>query len=154
MLKIRKTKKQDLKELARIYRDAYKRSKFGEEWTMKEASALVNFLFNQKTLIGITALFDGKIVGAFLSFIRPWHHGNRLGEGELFIDPKYQGKKIGTKLFFEMMEIAKKRKCFIHQLVAYGDIARWYKKLGMEYSYLKYMEGNIESLLKNKEKFL
>lgn len=148
MLIIRKSRGQDIEQLTKIYKRAYGRSKDGVDWSIQRATALLNFYFRQKTFLGLTALVGGKIVGAFFSFIKPWHDGDHLGEGELFVDPDYQNKKIGTKLFFEMNKIAKRKRCTIHELIVYGRVARWYKKLGIKESGLKHMEGKIEDIIR------
>jgi GNAT superfamily N-acetyltransferase len=148
MLAIRKSRKADIAMLAKIYKQAYDRPKFGEKWGFKEAKALSDFYFQQKNFLGLTALVDGKIVGAFFSYVKPWHDGNHLGEGELFVAPRYQNQKIGTKLFLEMMVLAQKKKCVVHELVAYPRIARWYAKIGMKSTNLQYMAGDIKKIIK------
>jgi GNAT superfamily N-acetyltransferase len=148
MLSIRKAKKQDLSKLAEIYIRAYDRAQFGEIWKKKAAVALLIFYFNQKKFLGLTAVLDGKVVGGLFSFIKPWHDGNHLGEGELFVDPDYQGKKIGTELMFKMMLLAKSKKCVVHELIAYAGVTRWYRKLGMKDTGLTHMDGKIDVIIK------
>lgn len=138
----------DLTELATIYRRAYDRPEFGENWSAEDAERLLNFYFDLKTFVGITAFADDKIVGAFFSFIKPWHDGKHLGEGELFVDPNYQNQKIGTKLMIEMMLIAKSNDCIAHELVAYNKVAEWYRKIGLENTGLQHMSGNIDEIIK------
>src|SRR5690242_8220511 len=101
MLAIRKTRRQDIPQLAAVYVRAYDRPQFGEAWTKKDAAAMLGFYFDHKTFLGLTAVLNGTIVGGFFSFAKPWYDGKRLGEGELFVDPDFQGRRIGTKLFFE-----------------------------------------------------
>jgi len=148
MVTIRKARKADIAELAKIYKRAYDRPKFGEKWDIKETKALLNFYLQQKTFLGLTALVDGKIVGAFFSCAKTWHDGDHLAEGELFVDPRYQNQKTGTKLFLSMMILAKKKKCVVHELVAYARIARWYAKIGMKDTKLKHMAGDIQKIIK------
>lgn len=152
MLKIRKSKKDDLIELSKIYKRAYDRPEEGEDWSIKDSKNLLNFYLNQKTFLGITAIINNKIVGAFFSYVKPWYDGNHLGEGEIFIDPKYQKQKIGTKLFWEMMKIADKKKCVVHELIAYNKVSIWYKNLGIKETGLKHMQGNIKEIIRNLEK--
>mgnify|MGYP001599383673 CR=1 FL=1 len=148
MLTIRKTKKRDIGELSKIYKRVYDRPKDGGDWSIKRAKDLLNFYFTLKTFIGLTAVIDGKIVGALFSFVKPWHDGNRLGEGELFVDPEYQNQRIGTKLFLKINEIGEKKGCKIHEMLVYGRVERWYKKLGVKESGLKHMEGNIKEIIR------
>lgn len=148
MLIIRKSRRRDIEQLTKIYKRAYGRSKDGDDWSVSRAKALLDFYFKQKTFLGLTALVDGKIVGAFFSFIKPWHDGDHLGEGELFVDPDYQHRKIGTKLFLKMNKIARRKGCTIHELIVYGRITRWYKRLGIKDSGLKHMQGKIKDIIK------
>lgn len=148
MLIIRKSRRQDIEQLTKVYKRAYGRSKDGEDWSIQRARALLEFYFKLKTFIGLTAIVDSKIVGAFFSFIKPWYDGDHLGEGELFVDPDYQHRKIGMKLFLEMNMIAKKKGCTIHELIVYGSIARWYKRLGIKESGLKHMQGKIKDIVR------
>ena len=154
MTTFRKTKKEDISELAQIYRRAYDRPEFGENWSLKAARAMLGFYLTQKTFIGITVLVDGKVVGAFLSYVKPWFDSNHLAEGEIFIDPAYQKQKIGSLLFLEMMNLAEKKNCQIHELVAYAGVAKWYKKIGMHETELKHMSGSIGEIIKQLKKDL
>ncbi len=147
-LQIRQTKIEDLPELTNIYCKAYDRLEFGENWSVETTKNLLSFYFDLKTFLGITAVANGEIVGAFFSFVKPWHDGNHLGEGELFVDTKYQNQKIGTKLMTEMMRIAKSKDCRVHELVAYDAVAEWYKKIGMQNTGLHHMSGNVEEIIK------
>ncbi len=149
MIAIRKTEEQDIRQLAEIYKAAYNRSQFGENWSLKQAEDLLNFYFNLDTFIGFTATSDKRIVGGFFSFMKPWHDGNRLGEGELFIDPRYQNQKIGSRLMLQMMKEAEEKGCLVHELLAYDEVAKWYRNLGMKDSGLHHMEGKIKEIKQN-----
>jgi GNAT superfamily N-acetyltransferase len=146
-LEIRNTSAEDLKDLAQIYRKAYDRPEFGEDWSEDNAYELLKFYFDLPTFLGFTALVEGKVVGGFFSFIKPWHDGKHLGEGELFVGPEYQNQKIGTKLMLEMMKAAKENGCVVHELIAYDKVAEWYKKLGLEDTGLHHMSGSIEEII-------
>jgi GNAT superfamily N-acetyltransferase len=145
---IKKTKQEDLPELSKIYVRAYDRPEFGETWSVNDAEALLQFYFDLPTFLGITAVSEEKVVGAFFSFVKPWYDGNHLGEGELLVDPEQQNKKIGTQLMKEMMKLAQENGCVVHELIAYDKVAEWYKKIGMEDTGLHHMSGKIEDILK------
>ncbi len=146
-IKIRKTKKSDIKTLSRIYKDVYEAERYGEKWNVKKAETLLRFYFNQKTFIGLTALYEGKVCGAFFSCVKPWWDGDHLAEGELFIGPRYQKKGIGTELYAAMMKTAYQKGCIIHELVAYKKPSEWYKKIGFKETELKYLSGNIKEII-------
>ncbi|OGM89588.1 hypothetical protein A2108_01165 [Candidatus Wolfebacteria bacterium GWA1_42_9] len=148
MIKIRRTKLSDIKTLSKIYKEVYDKEKVGETWNYEKAKSLLLFYYNVKTFIGLTVLVDKKIVGAFFSYIKPWCDGKHLAEGEIFIDPKFQGKRIGTKLYLEMMKTAYKKGCRIHELVAYNKPASWYQKIGFRKTKLNHMSGDIKEVIK------
>ena len=151
-IQIRETKKSDIKSLSRIYKNTYDADSHGEKWSLQQAEQLIKFYFNQKNFIGLTALCDGKICGAFLSYIKPWWDGNHLAEGELFVAPAYQKQSIGTKLFLSMMKIANRKKCTTHELIAYGKPGTWYKKIGFKETKLKHLSGSIKKSIDNLSK--
>lgn len=148
MVTIRKTKSSDLKILGKIYKRSYDATHSGEMWSYVQAVELINFYYHAKTFIGLTVLYDNKICGAFLSFIKPWWDGKHLAEGELFIDPRYQGKKIGTQLYLAMMKFAYKRGCVVHDLLAYKSPSFWYRKIGFRVTELIHMSGKISRVIK------
>ncbi|MFA6495387.1 MAG: GNAT family N-acetyltransferase [Candidatus Paceibacterota bacterium] len=147
MLKIRAVKKSDIPALARIYKNAYDASGTGESWSIKRAQELLVFYYQTKTFIGLTAIYDEKICGAFFSYVKPWWNGKYLAEGELFIHPKFQGEKIGTALYLAMMKRALKEKCFFHALLAYKRASLWYKKIGLKETRLKHMSGDVRKII-------
>jgi len=149
MITIRKAERQDIRQLSGIYKAAYDRPQFGENWSLEQAEGLLNFYFNLKTFIGLTAVSGERIVGGFFSFTKPWHDGNRLGEGELFVDKEYQNQKIGSKLMLQMMKEAEEKGCVVHELIAYDEVAKWYRSLGMKDSGLHHMEGKIKEIEQN-----
>jgi GNAT superfamily N-acetyltransferase len=148
VLNIRTTTRKDIIPLARIYIKAYMRPAFGEHWNNQSAIDMLMFYYTQKAFLGLTALVNNKIVGAFFSYIKPWHDGKHLAEGELFVDPKYQKQKIGRQLFLEMMQLADKKKCIQHELLAYNLIAKWYRKVGLKNTGIIHMSGEIKHILK------
>ncbi len=148
MIIIRKTKISDIKVLAGIYKKTYDATHNNESWNLTQAKALLEFYLKTKTFIGFTAIYDGKICGAFFSYIKPWWDGKHLAEGEIFVDPKYQGKKIGTQLYLVMMKSAMKKGCVIHEFLAYKKPGLWYEKIGFKPTKLIHMSGNIERVIK------
>jgi len=59
--------------------------------------------------LAFAAEYDGKIVGAFFAGIKPWWDGNHLFDGEIFVHPDFQNKKIGKALFKRILEEAVKK---------------------------------------------
>jgi len=90
--------KADLQRLAEIYVDVYTAFDVGERWTTATAKQLLSYWLDKQPDLAFVAAYENKIVGAFLSGIKPWWDGNHLFDGELFVHPDYQKKGIGTEL--------------------------------------------------------
>lgn len=78
---------------------------------------------------------DGKVVGAVMSIVKPWHDGNHLIETEIFVANDYQRKGIASRLFHEHFKLAmEKYDAKIMEANTYqeenGYPLKWYKKLG------------------------
>lgn len=114
---------------------AYNPLKIGENWDEKSAFELLNYFLKEQADLFFVA-DDGKAVGAIVAQVRPWWDGNHLIEGELFLHPSYQGKRIGVGLVKKLFTEAKKK----YQVVAWDTYTHvvhenplaWYKKLGFE----------------------
>lgn len=48
----------------------------------------------------------------------------------------------------KMMYAAKAKKCVVSELLAYADIARWYRGMGMKDTGLKHLDGKIDTIIK------
>lgn len=152
--KIRQIKKSDLKNLAKIYLEVYEAFNVGERWNEKAAYKLLEYWFNQYPAdLGCVAEYNNKIVGAFITGVKPWWDGNHLQGGEIFVHPDFQHKGIGTKLVKKIFKIAKDR----YKVVYCGFITfknfkhplNWYKKMGFkENKDLTVIGCNIDSVLK------
>lgn len=135
-MKIRLMKKSDLNTLSKIYVGVYRVFDMGEKWTQKSARDLLSFWFKVQPSLCFVAEYDNRIVGAIISYIRPWSDGNRLVAEEIFIDPLYQKRGIGTELIKKAFQ-----KAFINYnaktvegvtFAKFKHPLSWYKSLGFK----------------------
>lgn len=153
-VQITPTNKSDLKELAKIYTEAYNSLQIGEEWDDKSAHQLLLHLFETQPDLSFTARIDNKIVGAIVAIIKPWWDGNHITDGEIYIDPAYQRHGIGRALIKELFTEAKEKygakswDTFTHVIHEYP--LKWYQDMGFEeIEEWTMISGNIEKVLKN-----
>jgi L-amino acid N-acyltransferase YncA len=150
---IRLAKKEDIKELAVIYKDLYDNADIGENWTIESASALLTYWFEKQGDLFFVAEEDGKVVGGIVSGIKPWFDGNRLVDGEIFVSNEYQGRHIANDLF--KAHLLKSRELYnanIMEFHTYGDETEfpqnWYTRLGIKKDdELVIMNGEIKKIL-------
>ncbi len=94
--KIRKAKKEDLEEVAEIYKQEYRKEPYNENWSNKNALKMVKGQFENSAIL--IALTDEKIAG-FITFSKyPWEQSFRGDIKDFAVDSEFQGKGIGSKL--------------------------------------------------------
>ena len=154
MLKIRLIEDGDLDNLAEVYALVYRVFNSGENWTKESAKEMLNYWLSKQPDLAFLAEYDGQIVGGFLSSIKPWWDGIHLFDGELFVHPDFQNKKIGKALLKTVLEEAKEKynaKIFdAFTFNGYEFPLSWYKKIGFnEIHEWTMFSGNVKEVLKN-----
>lgn len=111
-------------------------------------------LFNDQPDLTFVAEDNHKIVGAANALIKPWWDGNHITDGEIFVDPEHQGKKIGKKLLKHLFEQAQEKyqavcwDTFTH--VVHKHPLSWYESMGFEViKEWQMITGNIQKVLTN-----
>lgn len=154
MVNIRLVKKEDLMTLAKIYKDLYGKSILNEDWTREKSYGLLEFFYKLQSDIFMVAEVDGKVVGAVMSIVKPWHDGNRLIETEIFVDNDYQRRGIASRLFHQHFRLAmEKYNTKVIEAHTYqeenGYPLNWYKKQGYKVINEWYViNGNIKEAYK------
>ena len=156
-MNIRPVTDADFPRLSGIYTDAYNVLKIGEEWTPPTAEKLLRHLYDAQPDLFFVIEMDGVVGGAVNALVKPWWDGNHITDGEIFVDPKQQGKGIGKALLKHLFVQAKQ----LYQAVAWDTFTHvvhehplsWYKELGFEeIKEWTMITGDIEKVLDNLEK--
>ncbi len=131
---IRMMTEKDLNEVATVFTEAYDEADIGERWTHKTSYFLMEYWLLKQPDLCFVATVENKIVGGFVSGIKPWWDGNHLIDGEIFVDPAYQTCGIGLKLSKVMYQTAlEKYKITNISFVTFSRNnfpLRWWRKLG------------------------
>lgn len=134
-LKIRAVEERDLPILAGIYSRVYEVYNVGEKWAPKSALELMSYWLKRQPDLALLAELDKKVVGGFVVGVKPWWDGNHLVDGEIFVNPNYQKKGVGTELCKSMFKLALEK----YHVVRWdtftfreGFALDWYKRLGFE----------------------
>lgn len=105
-IKIRPMRKRDLQPLAEIYTQVYQNFDVGERWTPETSKKLLSYWLDKQPDLALVAEVKGHVVGAFVAGIKPWWDGNHISDGEVFIHPHYQKRRIATELSIALYEKA------------------------------------------------
>lgn len=154
VITIRLAEQQDVAILAEIYKEAYNVLNIGEHWDNNTSLRLLEYLYEEQSDLFFVAEKDGVIIGGSVALVKPWWDGNHLVDGEIFVHPNHQGKRVGVKLIKHMFKEGKGKydaiswDTFTHKI--YEHPLSWYKKLGFEeIKHFTMISGNIEKVLKN-----
>ena len=134
-MQIRKGTREDLPKIIEIYMKAYeKMPEYGEK-SRKEAKRYIKWLYSRCKDTFYIAEEDGKIVG-FVFADPEWYsyYGNKyvFAIHEIVVDPKYQGRGIGTALMKKMLEEAREREVELWVGERNKKAQEFYKKFGFK----------------------
>lgn len=133
---IRLAKESDLVRLGEVYSSVYDVFDVGEKWTPETAKKLMEYWLKRQPDLFFVAEEGEQILGGFVAGIQPWWDGNHLVDGEIFVDPDYQGKGIGSRLSRTMFETAIDRyNASVWDTYTFKGPKHplsWYKQMGFE----------------------
>lgn len=141
----------DLPALADIYVKVYRAFDVGETWTQKSALQMLKNLEEGAHPVSVLAEVDGKIVGGAFADVKSWE-GKRVMEAkEIFVDPEYQKRGIGTELAKERLHRAEVWHGVSEaELVTFADKGHarsWHEKMGYKPTEgLQMMHGKVKDI--------
>ena len=152
MINIRPIQESDLQELSEIFAEVYRVFDVGERWTKETAHGLLSHWVKSQPDLAFAAEFEDKLVGAFVSGIKPWWDGNHLFDGEIFVHPEYQQHGIGKELLKTVFETAiEKYNVTVWDAFTFNKTnfpLSWYKSLGFEeIKEWTMFSGSVENVL-------
>ena len=130
-MKIRKAKKENFKEIAKIYAEAFSEPPYGESWTNTKALKQIN-RFSKYCYIW-EILYEKILVGFIVINPNFWFPGKFCFVEDIAIKKEFRGKGIGTKVLNNILGIYKKRG--FKKLIMITNIKsrayKLYKKIGI-----------------------
>ncbi len=150
---IRLINKDDIHQLAIIYKDLYDNVDIGENWTIESATNLLTYWYSKQKDLFFVYIENGEPVGAIVSGVKNWFDGIRLVDTELFVAKSYQNKGIAKELFLRhLLEAKLKYNAKMMEFHTYGDEdefpQKWYKKIGFKKDDdLIIMSGDVEKVI-------
>jgi aminoglycoside 6'-N-acetyltransferase I len=70
-------------------------------WDAKTAEEYLTDFYDHKKFVGYVIEEEGRIIGALFAHEKVWWNNSEVFIEEMFIDPEYQRKGLGTKLLDE-----------------------------------------------------
>lgn len=110
-MKIRKARKNDLKDIAKLFVNEY-----NEGWKFKDALIKVKYLSKKNDIFVLDS--NKKVIGVVIVEIRLDSDGNAGYVNELIVNGRFQGKGYGKTLMSFVEDYVKKKKGKSIQLIA------------------------------------
>lgn len=148
-IEIKKITKRDDEKILLLYLKTYLDQ--WEDRTRDQIKPFVDYLL--KRPFKLKLVHQGKVIGGFISDIKPWHTGSMLFDPELFIDPGYQKQWFWRLLLKTAFEKAKKD-YWVSDLISFtfkdSYQLKRYQRLGMKADdYRQMLYGDIDDVIKN-----
>ena len=136
VLRVVRDNNRDIPQLAEVYSKAYTAIDVGETWSPKDAMWMLLHIHRLDYSQARLAELDGKVVGGIFPKLKPWEGGNVVMHvDEIFVDPEYQGQRIGTLLLEDAVGRAIKRGATSVELETFAgreNPQKWYRSLGFD----------------------
>ncbi|MBD3354890.1 GNAT family N-acetyltransferase [Candidatus Woesearchaeota archaeon] len=131
-MKIRKTKKKDLKRIAEIFRTEYGKSPYNERWDKNTAMKKIKEYF--KHYIVFSAEEKKEIVGFLMGSVEIWDDGKHGFIEEIVVSSEFQGKGYGKILVKYFEDFLKKKEAKRLDLFSHvkSKAFKFYKKIGFK----------------------
>ncbi|WP_413526935.1 GNAT family N-acetyltransferase [Marinilactibacillus psychrotolerans] len=116
-----------------LFLKVFNHSPWNDEWESEKASLYLKDIFNTPGFIGMEGIIDDCVVAAIIGNRKHWWSGDEFFVQEMFIDPKYQGKGIGSSLFEQLTGLLKEKNISTLSLLTDKgiDAEFFYKTKGM-----------------------
>lgn len=149
---IRHIKEEDLDVLSDIFVKVFHDTQ--EPWTKERALILIRHYLSRYPDMCNLAEVDGKIVGGYLTDLKPCWDGLHMVDGDLFLLPEYHGKMIGSQLIARGGRVAlEKYKATRVDTYTFKNRLPWYEKRKFHHVKDWYiLTGDIKEIVETTEK--
>ncbi len=128
-MKIRKTKKEDLKEIGKLMLGEFSKPPFNEKSSIKNVLKSLKFYYdNSKIYLAV----EKNILGVLVFQIEQWWEGKVILIHDLAVKKEFQNKNVGKKLMIFIEKYAKKNKIkkIYFETNKKSSAIKFYEKLG------------------------
>lgn len=100
----------DLDQVAELFKKTFEREPWNDNWSdSAQLSEYLKELTHGYHALNFGLISDGKLCAVSIGQIKHWWQGTEYYLDELFVDPDYQGRGIGSH-FLEMIEAESKKR--------------------------------------------
>ena len=106
---IRKMENNDIAGCAEILCAVYNNELWMCRWNKETAIEYLNDFFHNKKFVGYVAEENGNLIAGLFAHEKIWWNNSEVFIEEMFVNPEYQGKGIGTSLLLEVEKYIKEK---------------------------------------------
>ena len=132
MMKIRKARKRNFKEIAKIYAEGFSEPPYNENWTISKAIKKLKIFSKYCDMWEI--IYEGKIVGFFVVNPHQWLIGESVFGEEMSIKKEFRNKGFAKEAFKLIFDYYKKKgyKDYFAVVLENSKSKKLHKSLGFE----------------------
>ena len=99
-----------LPEMASLYKKAFGREPWNDDWSdIDQLTEYIKEISSGYHPLNYGLLRDGKLCAVSIGQVKHWWQGTEYYLDELFVDPEYQGRGVGSRFLQMIEEDIKKR---------------------------------------------
>ncbi len=136
MSQIREIIEQDIVPISNLYVSVFKEPPWNEEWQTEWAKDRLTGIYNSPGFYGLLYADSAKPIASILGRSLTFKSWKEFEIMELFVNPKYQGKGIGTELVKQLESYLKQNGYFKTTLLTARDsqVEEFYSNRGFKTS--------------------
>ena len=97
-MELAEVRRKDIEPISNLFLSVFSEPPWNEYWEYQWVYERLQWIYESKGFYGYFVELEGTIIGAILGCVVPFCGQKGFEIKELFVDSKFQGKGIGTKL--------------------------------------------------------
>lgn len=151
-MRIRAIKKEELDDVSEIFRETFIKTPQKETWKPENSLELMKYYYKHQKDMFFVATIKGQIAGAIVGVVRPYITGFSLTDLIMFVDPRMQKQKIGSKMLKHIAEKAKNK----YNVSAIEGLSytldtfpiKWYESIGFrKKKFQEFINASVDELI-------
>lgn len=151
-MRIRAVKKEELDDISELFIETFLKTPQKENWKPENSLELIKYYHKHQKDMFFVATVKSQVVGVIAGIVKPYITGFALTDLIMFVNPKMQKQKIGSKLLKHIAEKSKnKYSVSVIEGLSYTLDTfpiKWYESVGFrKKKFQEYINASVDELI-------